>query len=357
MMRLALILMVLTGSILLQGCDPEPVEVEPSAGTRGMESLDEPTSPKEAVQQALDLSKNDPTKAIAILESALKTWPGDREMLLLLSVNLVLEGEKAVDKGKRSAMLHKSFAAFSEIQRRFPMLNQAEKSFQLRIEYGEVRALALEGKSAESFAILKELMTSGAGDFDSIETIDDLKPVFEMPEFQELAESLYVPKLAEAKKQVAEDMVALKPFRFEFKLKDLDGKEVTLAEYKGKVTIVDLWGTWCPPCRREIPHFVALAKKYKDQGLEIVGINCNEVGSAEEIKKTVSDFVKAFKIEYKCVISEDGIEEKVPGFQGFPTTLFFDRTGKIREVFYQSEPKSKLEAAILLLLEEGAKPH
>jgi thiol-disulfide isomerase/thioredoxin len=351
MTRVMLGSMVLTSSILL-GCDPPSMVVhDPIA--KGAAGGDQ-TPPKTATQQALEVGDHDPGKAISILETALKTAPKDREALLLLAVISVIDGEKATDdKDKRIARFHKAFASFGELKRIHEKLNSSEKSFEVRIELGEARALALEGKTAESFGIIKGLMASGNGDLDSIETVEDLRMLQDLPEFRTLLDSSYATRLAEAKKEVEAELAATKPFAFDFKLKDLDGKIVSLADYRGKLTIVDVWGTWCPPCRREIPHFVALLKKYKDQGLEIVGINCNEVGTEDEIKKTIREFTKAYKMDYKCLLSDDSVQDRIPGFQGFPTTLFIDPSGKVRLVFFQAERKAKLEAAIATLLTEG----
>jgi thiol-disulfide isomerase/thioredoxin len=353
MTRVLLGSMVLTSSILFLGCNPPSMVVQDPVAKKGAAGGDEP-SPKTAVQKALEVGDHEPDKAISILETALKTAPKDREVLLLLAVISVVEGEKATDdKVKRIARFHKAFATFGDLKRSHEKLNSPEKSFEVRIELGEARALALEGKTAESFGIIKGLMAPGNGDLDSIETVDDLRTLQDLPEFRTLLDSSYAPRLAEAKKEVEAELAAFKPFAFDFKLKDLDDKTVSLADYRGKLTIVDLWGTWCPPCRREIPHFVALSKKYKDQGLEIVGINCNEVGTEDEIKKTIREFAKAYKIDYKCLLSDDSVQDRVPGFQGFPTTLFIDPSGKVRLVFFQAEPKAKLEAAIATLLTEG----
>ena len=120
---------------------------------------------------------------------------------------------------------------------------------------------------------------AGFDDFDAIESEKDLEPVRKLPELKALIEAAYQAKVAEEKKEVAEEMSQQKSFPFDFELKDTDEKTVTLADYKGKVTIVNVWGTWCPPCRKEIPHFVDLYKTFKPKGLEIVGINCNEEGT------------------------------------------------------------------------------
>ncbi len=133
---------------------------------------------------------------------------------------------------------------------------------------------------------------------------------------------------------------------------DLDGKSVALTDYKGKVVIVDIWGTWCPPCRMEIPHFVELHKKYRDAGLEIIGLNY-EGDDADEARDTVNKFVTEHGVTYKCLLGDAVTQSQVPEFGGFPTTLFIDRTGRVRlkEVGYR--PLSKHEAIVSSLLEES----
>ena len=70
-----------------------------------------------------------------------------------------------------------------------------------------------------------------------------------------------------------------KPTPFPFALKDLDGKPVTAADFRGKVLVVDFWGTWCPPCRKQVPNLVELDKRFHDKGLAVVGLTYeNEQG-------------------------------------------------------------------------------
>src|SRR3954471_7835928 len=63
-----------------------------------------------------------------------------------------------------------------------------------------------------------------------------------------------------------------KPANFDFTLKDVDGKDVRFADYKGKVVLLDFWATWCVPCKVEIPIFIDLCNRYKRQGFEVVSI-------------------------------------------------------------------------------------
>lgn len=156
-----------------------------------------------------------------------------------------------------------------------------------------------------------------------------------------------------ARAGILEEMARLKPFPFDFELKDTSDRTVRLADYKGKVTIVDIWGTWCPPCRKEIPHFAELYKEYRDKGLEIVGINCHEGGSPDEVKKRIQIFARETEIPYRCLLNDETTEPKIPGFQGYPTTLFLDRTGKVRMMLVGYTPKVRLEAIVSTLLAES----
>ena len=122
----------------------------------------------------------------------------------------------------------------------------------------------------------------------------------------------------------------------DFTLSDLQGKEVSLNDYKGKVVILNFWGTWCGPCRREIPDFIKLTEKYHDDGLEIVGITLTS-GSPENIRT----FSKKWNINYTLLTDIEGNETQKVTFEygkatkkpisGIPTTFIIDRDGFIRK--------------------------
>ena len=120
----------------------------------------------------------------------------------------------------------------------------------------------------------------------------------------------------------------------DFKLATIGGEEFYLSDYKGKVVMLNFWGTWCPPCRKEIPDLVNLQAKYNKDGLEIVGITLNS-GSAAEIQK----FADKRKMNY-TILTDLGNDEthavtnlygQVMGqpISSIPTTLVIDREGYI----------------------------
>lgn len=109
---------------------------------------------------------------------------------------------------------------------------------------------------------------------------------------------------------------------FAFDCRTLGGQAISQETYKDNVLIVDLWGTWCPPCREAVPKLVALYAKYKHHGLEIVGFNYASNGAGEDADK-VRSFAVEHGITYPLAVGSKEIRDQVPGFRGYPTLLFF----------------------------------
>jgi thiol-disulfide isomerase/thioredoxin len=125
-----------------------------------------------------------------------------------------------------------------------------------------------------------------------------------------------------------------------------------LEEFKGKVVVLDLWATWCPPCRMEIPGFVRLQNKYRDQGVEIIGISLDPVdprggGGAA----AVGPFMQQFNINYTIwMISKMDALGKYQLGQGYPTTYIIDRSGNVVKKYVGMQPENRFEEDIKQLL-------
>ena len=109
----------------------------------------------------------------------------------------------------------------------------------------------------------------------------------------------------------------------QFQLKDLNGSEVTLSDYKGKIVFLNFWTTWCPTCRIEMPSMEKLHQKFKHQNFAMVTINLQE--SASQIK----EFFKEYKLTFTALLDSDGevgIRYKI---YSIPTTFILDKEGRI----------------------------
>ena len=131
----------------------------------------------------------------------------------------------------------------------------------------------------------------------------------------------------------------------EFALPDLEGKIVKSSDLRGKVVILDFWATWCPPCRQEVPHFVALQSKYGDQGLAIVGLSLDK-GGAQDVKP----FVEEYKVNYMMLIANDETASSYGGITGIPTTFVIDKNGKVVKRFLGYTDPAVFEETIRPLL-------
>ncbi|HOT97895.1 MAG TPA: TlpA disulfide reductase family protein [bacterium] len=130
-----------------------------------------------------------------------------------------------------------------------------------------------------------------------------------------------------------------------FELMSTEGKKITLADYRGKVVIVDFWDTWCPPCRMEIPHFIELYSQYKSKGFEMLGVVLGREG-----KQKVLDFIQSNKINYTNAYSTDAFLDAYGPIDGIPTTFVIDQQGRIYKSYTGYRDKSVFEGDIKALL-------
>jgi peroxiredoxin len=135
----------------------------------------------------------------------------------------------------------------------------------------------------------------------------------------------------------------------DFALKDANGKLVHLADYHGKVVLLDFWATWCGPCAIEIPWFTEFQRKYKDRGFEVLGVSMDDDGW-----KAINPFVAKRKINYRVVLGDDKTGDQYGGLEALPTTFVIDRNGRIASVHVGLASKKDFEDAIENLLETPA---
>ncbi|MEW2162866.1 TlpA disulfide reductase family protein [Streptomyces sp. NPDC007084] len=122
----------------------------------------------------------------------------------------------------------------------------------------------------------------------------------------------------------------------------VDGKHLDVADFKGKVVVLNVWGSWCPPCRAEAPNFVKVAKETASQGVQFVGINTRDPGTAK-----ARAFEKDKGVTYPSLYDPTGklmlrFEKGTLNPQTIPSTLVIDRDGKIAARTLQALSADKL---------------
>ena len=140
-------------------------------------------------------------------------------------------------------------------------------------------------------------------------------------------------------------MANAKPANLDFKLKDLDGKEVSLSSYKGKVVLLNFWATWCGPCKAEIPGFVELQEKYRDQ-LTIVGYSVDD--TAELAKKYAAEY----KMNYPILLGEgrEDVQDAYGPIWGIPASFIISKDGTVCRKHMGIAPKAVFEKEVVALM-------
>ncbi len=109
-----------------------------------------------------------------------------------------------------------------------------------------------------------------------------------------------------------------------FTLQTLDGKDVSLTDFRGKAVLVNFWATWCGPCKIETPWLVELQNEYGSQGLQVVGVAMDDSGKDE-----IAKFAKDMGVNYPVLIGKESVGDAYGGVPALPESFFVGRDGKI----------------------------
>ena len=126
----------------------------------------------------------------------------------------------------------------------------------------------------------------------------------------------------------------------DFSLKDLRGKELSSAGFKGKVVLVDFWATWCQPCKKEMPGYQELLDAYGKRGLVVVGFKFDTMADTEDPLR----FARRIGVRYPLAVASERLRQAFGGIAGLPTTLIYDRRGILREKIVGFEYTSVVES-------------
>ena len=137
-----------------------------------------------------------------------------------------------------------------------------------------------------------------------------------------------------------------------FTLVNLEGKKVSLADFKGKPVMVNFWATWCGPCKLEMPWLEEFNKKYAGQGLVILGVASDQAG-----KSVIEGVVKKTGVTYPVLLTDGKVEDLYGGVGFMPESFYVDKTGKIfletAGISGEANGKDQIEANLKKLIAVG----
>jgi thiol-disulfide isomerase/thioredoxin len=241
----------------------------------------------------------------------------------------------------------------------------APDDYRTKANYNCGACHAMLGNKPKALEFVTKAIDLGFDNEDMLATDPQIKAIRGDKKITDAVAKLKAKRVAAGRKEARERIDAFKPGELAFDLVTIDGKPISSKDFAGKVVIVDLWGTWCPPCRAEIPHFIELTKKYKDQPFAMVGLNFEHHLSdkdspkeaekkKEEALKAIREFASGARIPYPLALVDQKTMNKLGNVGGFPTTFFLDKSGKLRLRVTGAEDFAPLDSIVAELLAEGA---
>ena len=219
---------------------------------------------------------------------------------------------------------------------------------------GKARHFAIAGEQQAAFQAIEESFATGFNDFESLRHDRSLAKLD-----QEKFAALIEPNLKKYQAKVdawAESEIASFATRdFKFDVEDIEAGRMSDDDFSGSIVVVDLWATWCPPCREGIPHFVKLADEFAGSDVEVVGISMDSPHDPDSSIDQVREFADESHVNYCIGMGTSDISRQLSPEQKLPTTLFLDRTGKVRYIAEGFHNFHQLKALTGKLLDKSNK--
>lgn len=320
---------ILSMVVLCSGCQGDP-----AGDSKDLQQADDSQGPSEFSSWAGEerIATNDVGK---LFTAALKNYE---------------QGKKAGAPEARASKLLLAAAQARRIASLDPDFLASQKEVFSTMYYSGACALSVQGKPKLAMAALDDALAIGFHDLDLLMLEEDLENVRQLPEFGDQMESWAVLATTSLREKIANILSLNQPFAFDFELTSFDGTALKLADMKGKVVVVYLWGTWSKSSRDSLPTLIGLQQEYAGK-IQLVGINFNEPGGPE----AVTSFLAEKELTVSAAMGNDELLKQVPEFEAFPTTVFIDRRGTARLKLTGGHSYKFVQAIVAVLSEEEAK--
>lgn len=194
----------------------------------------------------------------------------------------------------------------------------------------EAHGLALLGRGDDARQVLETAYAWGLVDFEEVLDSSAFQACSTSAAISEATRQRQAAYLAQIRPGIDAALASFRPFAFDFALPSIDGSRVNKSHYSGELTVVDIWGTWCAPCRASLPHLARLNREFSGKGVRVVGIAMEPDPTVEEIQAKLTAFAERHGVTWDLLVGNDAVLEQIPGGGSLPTLVFLDSRGQVR---------------------------
>ena len=307
------------------------------------------------------VQKGDTARAAALLDQVLAVEPLNREALFDRAILYLKKSRDPANTAEeKTAAVMKAAELARSLRRAYDAPKPHEQDLFGQALHALAQDLVQRSQVDQSITVLTEAVDAGIDALTPVETDESMASVRSSPLFRAALKNFDDARLAQARARVGDLLKRPLVVPFKVTLPDLDGKMVSLADFKGKVVLVDFWGTWCGPCRQAIPRLIELYRKRHHRGLEIVGLSYERnIPDPSKAKAAVKAYAHEAGIPYHCLMGDGAVLNQVPDFKGFPASVVIDRSGTVRLVITENEKTTGEllgEVVEVLLAEPAPRP-
>lgn len=218
--------------------------------------------------------------------------------------------------------------------------------------FSMAQGYAIRNNQTAAFASLTKAVDAGFGDFEAILKDPILARLSNDAAIEELVGDLEVRYQAVVDAWSRDVVAKFQRFPLQFNLADIEGGRISNADFGGKVIVLDMWATWCAPCRDGIPHFIKLQNRHRDNGVAVLGVSMDDADEPFSTIGTVKKFVSENSFNYPCAMGDRSFEKLIPGKSILPTTVFIDQDQNVRYIASGYHDYAKIEAITRVLANE-----